>query len=186
MNVPLQLTVMRIVCVPLVFIVYLFPSAWSHYAAAFLFLLAILTDWLDGYLARRLNQSTKLGAFLDPVADKILICVALVLVAAYYANFWITLASSIIVAREILISALREWMSEIGSRTKVSVQYVGKIKTTFQAIAIVALLMYSSYAPVWIFWFGLVFFYLAVILTLWSMLVYLKTAWPDLKQHSKN
>ena len=131
MNVPLQLTVMRILCVPLVFVVYMLPFAWSHYAASFLFLLAIVTDWLDGYLARRLKQSTKLGAFLDPVADKILICVSLVLIAAYYTSFWVTLAASIIVAREIIISALREWMAEVGSRTKVSVQYVGKIKTTF-------------------------------------------------------
>ncbi len=186
MNIPMQLTVLRILLVPLVFIIYLLPFEWSHYAASGLFLLAIITDWLDGYLARRLKQSTELGAFLDPVADKILICVSLVLIAAYYTNLWVTLAASVIVAREILISALREWMAEIGARTKVSVQYVGKVKTVFQAIAITALLMCSVHSPQWIYWFGLCFFYFAVILTLWSMVVYLKVAWPDLKQHSGN
>ena len=184
MNIPTQLTVLRIVCVPLVFVIYYLPFQWAHYVASGLFLLAIITDWLDGYLARRLKQTTRLGAFLDPVADKIIICVSLVLIAAFYANLWVTLAASVIVAREIIISALREWMAEIGSRTKVSVQYVGKVKTTFQAIAIIILLMYGVHSPIWLYWLGLCFFYCAVILTLWSMMVYLKTAWPDLRHYS--
>ena len=184
MNIPMQLTVLRIVFVPLVFLVYCLPFQWSHYVASGLFLLAIITDWLDGYLARRLKQTTRLGAFLDPVADKIIICVSLVLIVSFYANLWVTLAASVIVAREIIISALREWMAEIGSRTKVSVQYVGKVKTTLQAIAIIVLLMYGTHSPIWLYWIGLCFFYCAVILTLWSMMVYLKTAWPDLRHYS--
>ena len=134
--------------------------------------IAGFTDWLDGYLARRLNQSTKLGAFLDPVADKILICVALVLVAAYYANFWITLASSIIVAREILISALREWMARIGKSKSVAVSLLGKNKTIFQMVAIALLLYYGDIFGINAFIIGTFLIYVSAILTLWSMLYY--------------
>ena len=186
MNLPTKLTILRILFVPLVAIIYILPFRWCHYTAASLFVLAILTDWLDGYLARKLNQTTRLGAFLDPVADKILVSALLVLIAAYYTSVWVSIPAVIIVAREIVISALREWMAEIGSKTKVSVQYIGKIKTTMQAIATIGLVWNNAVSPVWVYGLSLALFYLAALLTIWSMLVYLKVAWPDLRQYSDN
>jgi len=184
MNIPTKLTVLRIIFVPLVAVVYVLPFWWCHAVAAVLFFLAIITDWFDGYLARKLNQMTKLGAFLDPVADKIIISTLLVLVSAYYASVWVSIPAVIIVAREIVISALREWMAEIGSKTKVGVRYIGKVKTTFQAISIIGLVMYTPSLPAVLFYLSLLLFYVSAILTIWSMFIYLKTAWPDLRQHS--
>ncbi len=145
-----------------------------------LFILAAVTDWLDGYLARSLAQSTPLGAFLDPVADKLLVAVILVMLASQLQTGYLFVPAAIIVCREIAISALREWMAELGKRTRVAVSDIAKIKTAFQMVAISVLLGYGPAMPMWILWLGIALLYVAVLLTLWSMLIYLRAAWPDL------
>ena len=186
MNIPLRLTLLRVLVIPFIVIIYMLPINWSHMVASLLFLAAILTDWLDGYLARRWQQETRLGAFLDPVADKLLVCVCLVLVASFYHDMVITIAVAVIIAREIFISALREWMAEIGQRSKVGVMFIGKAKTALQAIALIALLMYDSHTSLYIMRIGTWCLYLALILTVWSMLLYVKSAWSQLSQPVSN
>ncbi|NIB41241.1 CDP-diacylglycerol--glycerol-3-phosphate 3-phosphatidyltransferase [Pseudomaricurvus alkylphenolicus] len=175
-----QLTLFRIVLIPLLVIVFYLPFAWSYPVAAMIFTIAAITDWLDGYVARRYNQSTPFGAFLDPVADKLMVAVALVLLVGAHANAWLAIPALVIVGREIVISALREWMAELGKRASVAVSYVGKVKTTFQMLAIIALLSVSpdSHAD-WLI-LGYVMLYIAALLTLWSMVIYLRAAWPEL------
>lgn len=184
MNIPTRLTLLRILFTPVVVLIYLLPFNWSHFIAAALFVVVMITDWLDGYLARNLNQTTKFGAFLDPVADKVLVAVSLVLIAAYFSKFYITLPVIVIMAREICISALREWMADLGKRAKVGVQYVGKVKTTMQAIALTILIAVNHITPLWFYLLGLVMLYISAGLTIWSMVIYLKLAWPDFKLHS--
>jgi CDP-diacylglycerol---glycerol-3-phosphate 3-phosphatidyltransferase len=149
--------------------------------AAALFGLAAFTDWLDGYLARRLEQTTPFGAFLDPVADKLIVVSALVVLIGHHANLWLTLPALIIVGREIVISALREWMAEMNRRGKVSVLWLGRVKTTFQMVAIAVLLANPPGfdRPFVLLGYGLL--YAAAALTLWSMVLYLHAAWPTLK-----
>ncbi len=186
MNIPLRLTFLRVLAIPFIVIIYMSSFNWSHMVASILFLAAIITDWLDGYLARRWQQETRLGAFLDPVADKLLVCVCLVLVASFYHKSSITIAVVVIIAREIFISALREWMAEVGQRSKVSVMFIGKAKTALQAIALIALLMYDSPLSQNIMHIGIWCLYLALILTVWSMFLYVKSAWPQLSQPASN
>jgi CDP-diacylglycerol--glycerol-3-phosphate 3-phosphatidyltransferase len=153
-------------------------NEWSNLLSAAIFGLAALTDWLDGYLARRLKQSSVFGAFLDPVADKLMVAVALVLLVQDNPTMLFTIPAAIIIGREIAISALREWMSEIGARARVAVSVIGKIKTTAQMVAIL-LLLYKT--PLGVFPshdIGMILLYIAAILTLWSMMVYMKAAWP--------
>ncbi len=150
-------------------------------AAAIIFTTAAITDWIDGYLARKLNQSTPFGAFLDPVADKLMVAVALIVLLERYPHAWFTIPAMIIIGREIVISALREWMAEIGRRTSVAVSYVGKFKTTMQMIAIIVLLAQTTLLDSRIELIGFIALYLAAALTLWSMVIYLKAAWPDFK-----
>ena len=158
------------------------PGKWNYLAAAVFFGLAAFTDWLDGYLARRLNQTTPFGAFLDPVADKLIVVSALVLLMAHHANAWLTLPGLIIVGREIVISALREWMAEMNSSGAVAVSMLGKVKTTLQMIAIAMLLAYPPhFDAIWVIG-AYVLLYVAAFMTLWSMSVYLKAAWPALRQ----
>jgi len=149
-------------------------------AASTVFAIAAATDWLDGYLARRLEQSTPFGAFLDPVADKLMVAVALVLLVQEHANLWLTLPAAVIIGREIVISALREWMAEIGARAHVAVSNLGKWKTAAQMLALVILL---ANPPAFTFWVvvGYTLLLIAAGLTLWSMLQYLRAAWPHLK-----
>ena len=154
------------------------PITYSPEITTFIFFIASITDWFDGYLARKWNQTTPLGAFLDPVADKVLVAVAFVCVVEYYHTWWITIPVCIMIAREIIISALREWMAELGARTNVAVSTVGKYKTAFQMIAISVFLL--NWKPLEIWAYALL--YAAVILTLWSMIIYLRAAWPYLKQ----
>lgn len=180
MNIPNILTTLRIILIPIIVVIYYMPMPWSYHVSAIIFAIAAITDWFDGYLARKLNQSTPFGAFLDPVADKLMVVAALVLLVEEHATFWLTLPALIIIGREIVISALREWMAELGKRTSVAVSFVGKLKTTVQMVSIFVLLS----APVGIqntgYYVGFGLLYVAAILTLWSMLVYLKAAWPDL------
>jgi CDP-diacylglycerol--glycerol-3-phosphate 3-phosphatidyltransferase len=149
-------------------------------AASTVFAFAAATDWLDGYLARRLEQSTPFGAFLDPVADKLMVAVALVLLVQAHANLWLTLPAAVIIGREIVISALREWMAELGARAQVAVSNLGKWKTAAQMLALVILL---ANPPAFTFWvvLGYVLLIIAAGLTLWSMVQYLRAAWPHLK-----
>ncbi|HET8848532.1 MAG TPA: CDP-diacylglycerol--glycerol-3-phosphate 3-phosphatidyltransferase [Marinobacter sp.] len=178
MNLPNLLTMSRIVMIPVFVGVFYLPMEWSLLVSAAIFALAGITDWLDGYLARRLNQSTPFGAFLDPVADKLMVAVALTVLIEAYSAVLLTIPATIIIGREIVISALREWMAEIGSRASVAVSYIGKIKTTAQMVAIVGLLAFPPGHLLAYVSIGLL--YIAAGLTLWSMLLYLQAAWPDL------
>lgn len=180
MNIPNILTSLRILLIPCIVVVYYLPYKWTPYAAAFIFGLAAVTDWFDGYLARKLNQSTPFGAFLDPVADKLMVAVALVMLVETYSNPYMTIPAMIIVGREIVISALREWMAELGKRAHVAVSYIGKVKTALQMLAIFLLL--GSQNHTWGSYIGIATLYAAAILTLWSMWVYLKAAWPELNK----
>jgi CDP-diacylglycerol--glycerol-3-phosphate 3-phosphatidyltransferase/cardiolipin synthase len=179
-NVPNILTMARVILIPFFVLAFYLPVSWHHTLAAALFGLAALTDWFDGYLARRLSQTSPFGAFMDPVADKLMVAAALVMLVQSNPTVWFTLAAVIIIGREIAISALREWMAELGERGKVSVSVVGKFKTTAQMIAILLLLYHHPIGPIPVWEIGLVLLYVAAALTLWSMVVYLRAAWPML------
>jgi CDP-diacylglycerol--glycerol-3-phosphate 3-phosphatidyltransferase len=178
MNIPNILTLSRIMMIPVFVFIFYMPVQWSYLVSAAIFSLAAVTDWLDGYLARKLNQSTPFGAFLDPVADKLMVAVALAVLIEEHAALILTLPATIIIGREIVISALREWMAEIGSRASVAVSYIGKIKTVAQMAAIIGLLAFPPGVVQADIAIGLL--YVAAGLTLWSMGLYLKAAWPDL------
>ena len=183
-TIPNILTVLRIALIPVFVLVFYLPYSWSHVATTALFGLAALTDWFDGYLARKLQQTSPFGAFLDPVADKLIVAVALIMLVQTNPTMWFVVPAAVIVGREIAISALREWMAEIGERTQVAVSFIGKIKTTAQMIALL-LLLYRQ--PLWGFptnEVGVLLLYVAAILTLWSMVMYLKAAWPMLSASS--
>jgi cardiolipin synthase len=183
-NLPTLLTWQRILAIPLLVAVYVLPwEGWGMYSrnvvATVIFVLAAVTDWFDGYLARRLGQQTAFGAFLDPVADKLLVCVALVMLL--HLDRVDAVVAAIIIGREITISALREWMATIGARKSVAVSSVGKIKTVVQLVAIPMLLFYERFAGLSMGLLGTWLIYLAAILTLWSMAYYLQQAWPQLR-----
>lgn len=178
-SLPNILTLMRIFLIPVFVMVYYLPFFWAHQAAACIFALACFTDWLDGYLARRLQQMSTFGAFLDPVADKLIVAVSLLLLVGTRDLNYLTIPAMVIVGREIVISALREWMAEIGSRASVTVSQVGKIKTTIQMFALFLLLAFKPAASWWGV-LGFIMLYLAAILTIWSMVIYLSIAWPEL------
>ncbi|MFC3606777.1 CDP-diacylglycerol--glycerol-3-phosphate 3-phosphatidyltransferase [Stutzerimonas tarimensis] len=179
MNIPNLLTVLRVLLIPLFVLLFYIPVHWSYLAASAVFTVAAVTDWLDGYLARKLEQSTPFGAFLDPVADKLMVAVALVLLVEEHSNLWLSLPAVIIIGREIVVSALREWMAELGARAQVAVSSLGKWKTAAQMVALVILL---ANPPVMSYWVGTGYGLLivAAILTLWSMVRYLAAAWPHL------
>jgi CDP-diacylglycerol--glycerol-3-phosphate 3-phosphatidyltransferase len=180
-NVPNTLTWLRIFAIPLVVVLFYLPYHWADPAAGLLFAAAGITDSLDGYLARRLGQTSRLGAFLDPVADKLIVAVALVLIVSRDPRWFVVLLACIIIGREIAISALREWMAEIGQRTKVAVSRLGKHKTILQIVGL-SMMLYR-----WDLWFlptyqlGLWLTAVAAALTLLSMFAYLRAAWPELR-----
>lgn len=185
-TIPNILTVLRIALIPVFLLAYYLPLSWSHILTTAIFGLAALTDWFDGYLARRLQQSSPFGAFLDPVADKLIVAVALIMLVQSNPTLWFVVPAAIIVGREIAISALREWMAEVGERAQVAVSVIGKIKTTVQMIALL-LLLYRK--DLWGFPthdVGVVLLYAAAALTLWSMVIYLKAAWPTLSAPEKS
>jgi CDP-diacylglycerol--glycerol-3-phosphate 3-phosphatidyltransferase len=172
-----QLTLLRIILIPLFVIVFYLPLTWAYKACAVIFTVAAVTDWLDGYVARKYNQSTSFGAFLDPVADKLMVAIALLLlVSIHHDSAWFVSAAAVIVGREIIISALREWMAELGQRASVAVSYIGKIKTTLQMGSIIILLTNIRE----LYWAGYIALAGAAILTLWSMVLYLRAASPFL------
>ncbi|WP_330924671.1 CDP-diacylglycerol--glycerol-3-phosphate 3-phosphatidyltransferase [Candidatus Sororendozoicomonas aggregata] len=188
MNIPNFLTSFRIVLVPVLVVVFYLPFEWNYLVSAAIFFLAAVTDWLDGFLARKLSQSTPFGSFFDPVADKIMVATALCILVDDFHTLWITLPAIVIIGREIVISALREWMAELGKRTSVAVSIVGKTKTLAQMSAITLMLLSPIPVMNWIGYAGIALLYISAILTLLSMVVYLKAAWPDLspfKSHSE-
>lgn len=181
-SVPNSLTWARIAAIPLIVLLFYMPYHWADPAAGMLFAAAGITDSLDGYFARRLNQISRLGAFLDPVADKLIVAVALVLLVSKDPSALIVLTAAVIIGREITISALREWMAEVGSRRKVAVSILGKYKTTVQIIGLSLMLYRQPILGLPIYKMGVVFIEVAAFLTLVSMITYLRAAWPDLKR----
>jgi CDP-diacylglycerol---glycerol-3-phosphate 3-phosphatidyltransferase len=190
---PNLLTLLRIFLIPVFIAAYYLPFRWASMLAMTLFVLAALTDWLDGYLARRLNQSSPFGAFLDPVADKLMVASALVLLTAdarvhsLVLDFRLfAIVVLIIIGREITVSALREWMAELGERARVAVSFLGKFKTIGQMVAIPFLLYREPLFGLPVFRIGELLLYLAAGLTLWSMVIYLRAAWPSLTQSRRS
>ncbi|HEX7238323.1 MAG TPA: CDP-diacylglycerol--glycerol-3-phosphate 3-phosphatidyltransferase [Gammaproteobacteria bacterium] len=189
LNLPNALTWFRVVAIPLVVLVFFGPQlfgwheTWARPAAGLLFGLAGITDYFDGYLARRLGLTSSFGAFLDPVADKLIVSTALVLLVQGDPQSTITLAlvAAIIIGREITVSALREWMSQIGARAHVAVSIFGKWKTALQIIGISLMLYREPLLGIPIYQIGVLLLYVAAALTLWSMIGYLRAAWPAMR-----
>jgi CDP-diacylglycerol--glycerol-3-phosphate 3-phosphatidyltransferase/cardiolipin synthase len=179
-SLPNLLTLFRIALIPVFVGLFFAPLSWAREGCAALFALAALTDWLDGYAARRMGLVSPIGAFLDPVADKLMVAAALVLIVQADPSPWLAIPAIVIIGREITISALREWMAELGARAQVAVSVVGKFKTAMQMIAIVLLLYRDDLWQIPVYTVGYVLLYVAVVLTLWSMTVYLRAAWPSL------
>ncbi|WP_338517451.1 CDP-diacylglycerol--glycerol-3-phosphate 3-phosphatidyltransferase [Alteromonas gracilis] len=183
-TVPNCITLFRVILIPVFVVVYFLDWRWAHEAGAFIFWLAAITDWFDGYLARKLQQSTPFGAFLDPVADKLIVGAALLMITHSYATLWITLPSVALLVREIYVSALREWMGSNGVRDAVKVSFIGKAKTTVQMLALIGLLSgLETFMGFPIYWvtLGYILLYIAAVLSIWSMIVYTKAAWPHLR-----
>lgn len=179
LNAPNILTLLRIVLIPVLVALPYTDLQGRHLFAAGIFLIAALTDWFDGYLARTLNQTSAFGRFLDPVADKLMVAAALIILVQWHSsNVLVVVSAVIIVSREITISALREWMAEIGKRASVAVSYIGKLKTGMQMTAITVLLVHHPMLDL----VGFPLLIVAACLTIWSMCIYLKAAWPDLKK----
>lgn len=187
LNLPIILTWFRIAMIPLVVGLFYLPESWLAVSArdaiaAWAFVFAALTDWFDGWLARRWNQTSAFGAFLDPVADKLMVSAALlVLLNLDRVDVLIAL---VIIGREITISALREWMAQIGASASVAVHRLGKFKTAAQMIAIPCLLYHRDYMGIPIEAIGSVLIVIAAILTVWSMFYYLRKAWPAIREKS--
>ena len=184
LTIPTILTIFRIALIPVLVVVFYLPYAWSNIAAAVIFALGAITDWLDGWIARRYGMYSKFGAFLDPVADKLAVAVALVLIVQYHHTVFMALIAAVIICREITISALREWMAEIGQRARVKVAGVGKLKTIVQMVALVMLIFREDWLGLPIFLIGESLLAVAAVLTLWSAYAYLRAAWPSMREES--
>ena len=182
MNIPNQITLLRILLIPVFVLVFYYPFKWNSQIACLIFTLAAVTDILDGYLARKLNQTSSLGAFLDPVADKLMVAIALVLLVQQNPTVYLALPAAIIIGREITVSALREWMAEIRARSKVAVSVLGKIKTIAQMVALGFLIFEESVLGIPVYTIGQVLLYIAAFLTLVSMFQYILAAWPKLRE----
>lgn len=186
-NLPTWLTLFRVALLPVMVVVFYWQFPGHNITAAVVFLLAAITDWLDGYLARRLNLTSAFGAFLDPVADKLMVAVTLFLLVESHRGGWagvlMAVTAAIIVGREISVSALREWMAEIGMRAAVQVAFVGKLKTVMQMIALVVLIVQheKSAEALRLYHIGEALLVVAGVLTIWSGLYYLRAAWPMLR-----
>ncbi|NVJ60007.1 MAG: CDP-diacylglycerol--glycerol-3-phosphate 3-phosphatidyltransferase [Gammaproteobacteria bacterium] len=187
MNIPNILTSFRILMIPVFVVVFYLPVDWSYTGAAIIFAVAGWTDWFDGYIARRFNMTSPLGAFLDPVADKLMVLISIVLIVELYETPWIAVPSLVIIGREITVTALREWMAEYGKSADVKVSFVGKVKTLWQLGSIFFLILGGAQPslvdvmgyPLFVI-LGYFSLYVSVALTLWSMVIYVKAAWPYL------
>ena len=180
-NIPNTLTLLRIVLIPVFVVAFYLPEfGWNHILTTSIFFIAGISDWFDGYLARKLNQQSAFGTFLDPVADKLMVATALVLLVGADPRAYMAVPAAVIIGREIAVSALREWMANVGDTTKVKVSLIGKIKTSAQMLAI-GMLLYVE--PIGMFQtseVGYTLLYLAAALTLWSMIIYLQASWASL------
>src|SRR3989338_7161738 len=181
MNIANLVTCSRVLMIPVVVALYYSPISHSNLYAAVVFAIASITDWLDGYLARKLNQTSPFGAFLDPVADKLLVVMALVLLTANYTSPWFVVPTAVIIAREVFVSALREWMANCNQRNLVAVGYIVKVKTTVQMIAITLLIGVDVQSPQILVQLGYALIYLSAVFSMWSMITYLRAALPTLK-----
>jgi CDP-diacylglycerol--glycerol-3-phosphate 3-phosphatidyltransferase len=181
LHLPNALTWLRILMIPAVIVLFYLPYDWKDPATCGAFALAGITDSLDGYLARRWGQTSRLGAFLDPVADKLMVAAALVLIVSRDPRWFLVIMASVIIGREIAVSALREWMAEIGARGRIRVSVWGKYKTIMQIVGLSFLLFRQNLLGLPIYKLGLVLTGIATVLTLWSMILYLKLAWPELR-----
>ena len=181
-SLPNVLTAARIIAVPLVVALFYIEQPWSDPAAAIVFIAAAITDSLDGYLARRLGLTTPMGEFLDPVADKLMVATALVLLVGHDTRPVIVLTAIVIIGREITVSALREWMAHLGARAKVAVSGLGKWKTIMQMTGLSMMMFRSDLFGLPIYEIGVALLVVAAVLTLWSMGSYLRAAWPELKR----
>ncbi len=181
-NLPNTLTIARIALIPVMLLFFYLPFQWNRTAACAIFVIASITDFLDGYFARRHKTFSRFGAFLDPVADKLTVTTALVILLQDHPTMLMMIATAIIIGRELTISALREWMAELGERAAVNVAMIGKMKTIFQMTAIGFLLYEHNLLGLPIYKIGLALLYIAAVLTLWSMFVYMKAAWPMMKE----
>lgn len=178
LTLPTAITLFRIALIPLFVVVFYLPFSWANVVATIIFTIASLSDWVDGYLARSMQQESSFGAFLDPVADKLMVVVIIVLLVEKNPSVYVALPSIVIIAREISVSALREWMAQLGSSATVKVSYVGKIKTVSQMLALGFMIFREPLLGLPIFQIGLAIYYVAAILTIVSMTIYLRAAWP--------
>lgn len=183
-NLPTWLTLFRVALLPVMVLVFYLPFHGHNIVAATIFILAAVTDWFDGYLARRMNLTSAFGAFLDPVADKLMVAVTLFLVVQAHRGGWpgivMAVTAATIMGREISVSALREWMAEVGMRATVKVAFIGKLKTVMQMIALVVLIIEHDAETLRLYHVGELLLLIAGVLTIWSGLYYLKAAWPVL------
>ena len=182
MTIANQLTLLRILLIPVFIVVYYLPYDHSNIFACAIFILAPITDILDVYYARKLNQISSLGVFLDPVADKLMVAIVLVLLVQRHPETYLAIPAVIIIGREITVSALREWMAELGARKKVAVSSLGKIKTIIQMVALGFLIFEKPFLGLPVYSIGIILIYIAVLLTLISMFQYLVLALPKLKK----
>jgi len=182
-NIPNTITMVRMGMIPMLIICHFWVHPLAGLVSALVFGIAASTDWVDGYLARKLDLTTPFGAFLDPVADKLMVVTALVLQVEMMDQWWFTLIAVVIICREVTISALREWMAELGNRRKIAVQMLGKVKTVFQMLAIGLLFLHFTWENLYLYYLILVLFFVAVVFTLWSMLVYLLAAWKVMQEN---
>jgi CDP-diacylglycerol---glycerol-3-phosphate 3-phosphatidyltransferase len=184
-NLPTWLTLFRVMLLPVMVAVFYVPFRGHNLTAAVVFVLAGFTDWLDGYLARRMNQTSAFGAFLDPVADKLMVAVTLFLLVESHRGGWpgivMAVTASVIVGREISVSALREWMAQIGEHATVKVAFIGKLKTVAQMVALVVLLLQHDAETLRLYHIGEALLVIAGILTIWSGVGYLRAAWPSFR-----
>ena len=185
LNTPTILTLGRVAVIPVVLGLFYVDWSQARHAAALLFMAAAFTDWLDGYLARAWNQTSNFGAFLDPVADKLLVAVALVMLLRDDPRSVMGVLVAIIIGREITISALREWLAELGQRARVAVGMLGKLKTVAQMTAIGLMLWQTPLGPIPVYQIGYVLLFLAAALTIWSMIQYMRAAWPVMREDFK-
>ncbi|AMA64688.1 CDP-diacylglycerol--glycerol-3-phosphate 3-phosphatidyltransferase [Candidatus Arsenophonus lipoptenae] len=174
LNIPTWLTLLRIILIPFFVLFFSLPFHWAPFISAFLFIIAALTDLIDGFIARLWKQTTKFGAFLDPVADKIMVVTALVLVTEYYHTWLVTLPTITMIAREIIISSFRTWMIKEGKNSCTNVSWIGKFKTAIQMISLVGLLWHPN---IYVEIIAIILLYFAAILAFWSMFKYLFAAW---------
>jgi len=188
LNLPNILTLLRIALIPVFVVLFYLPVEWSNLAATIVFAIAAWTDWFDGYLARRMKLTSAFGAFLDPVADKLMVAVTLVLLVdanpTPFAGFLLAAPAAVIIGREIVISALREWMAEFGERAQVAVSIIGKIKTATQMQALVLLIYQDPIGSFPTAEVGFVLLYVSAGLTLWSMMIYLRASWPAMQKEN--